>query len=140
MNNEYMKYAVMLANKAYKSQNVPVGAVIVKDNKIISCGYNKKNSKNISLLHAEIIAIYKACKKFNRWILDDCDIYVTMKPCNMCYYALAETRIRNVYYIMNSEYEKNLEKNGNYINFHKCNDEFDYNLIVNNFFKNLRNK
>ncbi len=140
MVNKYMDCAIKEAIKATEINNVPVGAVIVRDGKIVSKGYNKKNSDNISLLHAELIAIYKACKKLNKWILDDCDMYVTMKPCKMCYYALAETRIRNVYYIMNSNYYYNLEKNGNKINFIECDDNYGYYSIVNNFFQEIRNK
>ena len=140
MVNKYMDCAIKEAIKAKEINNVPVGAVIVRDGKIVSKGYNKKNSDNISLLHAELIAIYKACKKLNKWILDDCDMYVTMKPCKMCYYALAETRIRNVYYIMNSNYYYNLEKNGNKIKFIECDDNYGYYSIVNNFFQEIRNK
>lgn len=140
MDNEYMKLAIKESIKAMKSGNVPVGAVIVKNNKVVSKGYNLKNSKSISLLHAEMISIYRACRKLNKWILDDCELYVTMKPCKMCYYAIAESRIKKVYYLMNSNYYEQLEKNGNSIDMIKIEDSYNYSKIVNKFFSDLRGK
>lgn len=140
MDNKYMNLAIKESIKAMKTGNVPVGAVIVRDGKVISRGYNLKNSKSISLLHAEIVSIYKACKKLNKWILDDCELYVTMKPCKMCYYAIAESRIRKVYYLMDSNYYEQLEKNGNSIDMVKLEDSYNYFDIVNKFFSDLRGK
>ena len=99
MENEqyFMNYAILEAKKAYKKMEVPVGAIIVKDNKIISRGYNQKESKNNSLKHAEVIAIEKACKKLNSWRLLDCEMYVTLEPCSMCAGALIQSRIKKVY-------------------------------------------
>ena len=94
----YMEEAYKQALKAIKLDEVPVGAVIVKDGKIIARGYNKKEITNNPLGHAEIIAINKACKKLNTWRLLDCDLYVTLEPCLMCVGAITHSRIRNVYY------------------------------------------
>ena len=89
----YFNLAIKEAKKALKSNNVPIGCVIVYKNKIIAKAYNKKNSKKISLYHAEILAIIKACKYLNTFILDNCTMYVTLKPCEMCMNAIAESRI-----------------------------------------------
>lgn len=87
-----------LAKKACLKNEIPVGCVIVKNNKIIACGYNNKESKNDSTMHAEMIAIRKACLKLKSWRLDDCIMYVTLKPCLMCMGAIVESRIKKVYY------------------------------------------
>lgn len=93
----FMKEALKEAKKAYKKLEVPVGVVIVKDNKIIARGYNQKEMKNNPIKHAEIIAIEKACKKLNNWRLNDCEMYVTLEPCPMCAGAIINSRIKKVY-------------------------------------------
>lgn len=98
MDEYYMKLALALANKAFKINEIPVGAVVVKDNKVIGCGYNKKEKLNNPLKHAEMIAIEKACKKNGDWRLNDCTLYITLAPCQMCMGAIAETRIKRVVY------------------------------------------
>ncbi len=135
-----MNLAIKEAIIAAKKGNVPVGAVIVRNGKIVAKGHNLKNKCFISLLHAEVVAIYKACKRLNKWILDDCELYVTLKPCKMCYYAIAESRIKKVYYLMESNYNEQLEKNGKNIEFVLLNDNYNYSNIVNKFFSGLRNK
>jgi tRNA(adenine34) deaminase len=92
-----MKEALKEAKKAYDIEEIPVGAVIVKDGKIISRAHNVKETKNIATGHAELLAIEKACKKLNSWRLIDCDMYVTLEPCPMCTGALINSRIRRVY-------------------------------------------
>jgi len=97
-NKEYfMKEALKEAKKAYEKLEVPVGVVIVKDNKIIARAYNQKEEKNSPIKHAEITAIEKACKKLNNWRLNDCDMYVTLEPCPMCAGAIVNSRIRKIY-------------------------------------------
>ena len=97
-NKEYfMKEALKEAKKAYKKKEVPVGVVIVKDDKIIARAYNQKEMKNSPIKHAEIIAIEKACKKLNNWRLNDCEMYVTLEPCPMCTGAIVNSRIKKVY-------------------------------------------
>lgn len=98
MNEYYMNAAIKQANKALKKGEVPVGAVIVKDKKIIAKAYNKKETKQDLTMHAEIIAISKACKKIKNWRLDDCVIYVTMEPCMMCCGAIEQSRIKKIIY------------------------------------------
>lgn len=94
--NKYMKLALKEAKKAYFKNEVPVGAIIVKDNKVISKAHNLRETKNSSLAHAEIIAIQKACKKLNSWRLDNCIMYVTLEPCMMCSGAIVQSRIKHV--------------------------------------------
>ena len=93
-----MKLAYEQALKAYEIGDIPVGAVIVKDGKILSKAYNKRNLFKISTYHAEILAIEKAARKIGDWRLDGCDIYVTLEPCEMCLGAIKESRIKNIYY------------------------------------------
>lgn len=95
---EYMQEALKLAKFSYNENEIPVGAVIVKDNKIISYGRNKREQKNNALYHAEIEAINNACKHLNSWRLNDCDIYVTLEPCIMCTGAIINSRIRKIYF------------------------------------------
>ena len=93
----YMKEALKEAKKAYKKLEVPVGAIIVKDDKIIARGYNKKESSNNCIMHAEIDAIKKASKALDNWRLNDCEMYVTLEPCAMCAGAIVSSRIKKVY-------------------------------------------
>ena len=90
MNEFYMNIAIKEAKKAYKYEEVPVGAVIVKNNKIVSKAFNKKEKTKNVIKHAEIIAISKACKKLKNWRLDECELYVTMEPCMMCSGAIEQ--------------------------------------------------
>ena len=103
--DKYMIEAIKQAKIAQNKGNIPVGAVIVMNNKIISKAYNKKNSKKVSIYHAEILAIIKACKKLKSWRLNECDLYMTLEPCNMCLSAIGESRIKNVYYLLKSNYK-----------------------------------
>jgi tRNA(adenine34) deaminase len=93
-----MQVALAEAKKSYKKDDVQVGAVIVKDNKIIAKAHNKKESLQIATKHAEIIAIEKACKKLKTWYLNDCTLYVTLEPCLMCAGAIIQARISNLVY------------------------------------------
>ena len=96
--NKFMKEAIKQAKIALQKEEVPIGAVVVKDGKIISRGYNKREASKNALMHAEIVAIDKACKKLGDWRLDDCEIYVTLEPCPMCAGAIANARIKTVFY------------------------------------------
>ena len=92
-----MYIALKEAQKAYDKKEVPVGAVVVKDGKVIAKAHNLKESKKDTTYHAEICAIKKASKKLNSWRLSDCEIYVTLEPCSMCAGALIQSRIKKVY-------------------------------------------
>lgn len=98
-----MNIALKEAIKAYKKGDVPIGAVIVKNGKIISKAYNKKEKNKNAIKHAEIIAIEKACKKLKTWHLETCEIYITMEPCMMCAGAILQSRIKKIYYSIKNE-------------------------------------
>lgn len=97
LKKHFMKEALKEAQKAYKKLEVPVGAIIVKDNKIIARAHNLKEIKQSTIKHAEIMAIEKASKKLNNWRLNDCEMYVTLEPCPMCAGAIINSRIKKVY-------------------------------------------
>ncbi len=98
-----MKAALKCAQKAYEIGEVPIGAVVVKDGKIISRGYNKRSKKQLATAHAEVEAIDKACKKLGSWRIPECDIYVTLEPCPMCLGTMLNARIKSLYF---GAYEK----------------------------------
>ena len=95
--NKFMKLALKEADKAFAKEEIPVGAIIVKDGKVIARAYNSKETSKNACGHAEILAIQKACKKLNSWRLLDCEMYVTLEPCPMCAGALINSRIAKVY-------------------------------------------
>jgi len=95
---DFMNQAIILAKKAFSHDDVPIGAVIVRDGKIIARGENMVQLKRNPTLHAEIVAITKACKKLGQKFLDDCDIYVSLEPCAMCATAISFARIRHIYF------------------------------------------
>ena len=97
MHEKYMRLALKEAQKAYDKKEIPVGAVIVKDDKVIAKAHNLKELKNDTTKHAEILAIQKASKKLGCWRLEDCEMYVTLEPCSMCAGALIQSRIKKVY-------------------------------------------
>ena len=93
---KFMKEALKEAQKSYKKEEIPVGAIIVKDGKIIARGHNLKETKTDPTKHAEIIAIQKACKKLQTWRLTGCTMYVTLEPCSMCAGSLIQSRLDKV--------------------------------------------
>ena len=95
---KFMKKALSLAKKANDIDEVPVGAVIVKDGRVVASAFNQKETRNIATAHAEILAINKACKKQGDFRLIGCDLYVSLEPCVMCTGAILSARIENVYF------------------------------------------
>ncbi len=93
---KYMKAAIREAKKAYKLDEVPIGCVIVQNDKIIARGYNRRNTDKNTLAHAEVAAIKKASKKTGDWRLEDCTMYVTLEPCQMCAGAIVQSRLGKV--------------------------------------------
>ena len=93
----FMKQAIKEAQKAYRKLEVPVGAVIVKEGKIIARAHNQKETKTDTTKHAEILAIQKASKKLEAWRLLDCEMYVTLEPCSMCAGAIINSRIKKIF-------------------------------------------
>ena len=98
------------ANKAFKKDEIPVGAVVVKDNRIISSAHNNKQRPKDVTGHAEIIAIKKAAKKLKDWRLEGCKLYVTLEPCNMCKEVIRQSRINEVYYLTSSNFNSEINK------------------------------
>lgn len=133
----FMKIAYKEALKAYDKNEIPVGVVIVKDNKILSKGHNLRDSKNIVTKHAEIIAIEKANKKINNWRLNNCILYSTLEPCDMCIGVIKETKIKKVIYAT-----KNKNISHNHLSF-QINDQLlskKCEKLIKNKFIELRNK
>jgi len=143
--SKFMQLALNEAKKAYSKKEVPVGAVIVKDDVVISKAHNLREHKNTSLAHAEILAIEKACKKLKSWRLDDCTMYVTLEPCLMCAGAITQSRIKKV--VIGALDEKNgvVESIANVFDI-KTTTKVEYELenneecskILSDFFKELR--
>ncbi len=143
MDEKYMNEAIKEAKKALKLGEMPIGAVIVYENKIIARGYNKKELSNDPTMHAEMIVIRKASKKLSDWRLNKCSLYVTMEPCAMCMGAIVESRIENLFYgVENKKYhfinenitkfEKLVVKNGIL--------QADVNQLMKDFFSLIRNR
>lgn len=148
MKEMFMREALNQAKKALKKDEVPVGAVIVKDGKIISKAFNTRNRSKDATNHAEIIAIKKACKKVKDFRLIDAEMYVTLEPCLMCLGAILNSRIKTIYFgakinkenaLTNEEIISRAELN------HKSEIiggvlEEECSTIVSNYFKSKRNK
>lgn len=98
MVDKFMKAALKCAQKALEEGEVPIGAVVVCDGKIISRGHNRRTKKQIATAHAEVEAIEKACKKLKSWRIPECEIYVTLEPCPMCMGAMLNARIKKLYF------------------------------------------
>lgn len=98
-----MKQAFVAAQRAFNHDDVPIGAVIVRDGKIIARGENQVQLRKTPTLHAEVVAINRACKKLGSKFLDNCDIYVTLEPCAMCATAISLARIRSIYFAATDE-------------------------------------
>lgn len=148
MNTEFMKEALRLAQISYNEGEVPVGAVIVKDNEIIATGRNRREQSKNALSHAEIEAINNACNKLGGWRLWECDIYVTLEPCHMCSGAIVNARIPNVYF---GAYDKNFGCCGSTLNILELQNSFrphfeggiledECSNLITDFFKKLRQK
>lgn len=131
----YDEILMKLNKKAIKKGEVPVSCIIVYKNKIIAKAYNKRITKNDPIAHAEIIAIRKAAKKLKTWNLNDCELYVTLKPCKMCSEIIKESRIKIVYYILNSE--KEINNKIEYIEY-KTPKYIDFKEQIKKFFKDKR--
>jgi len=98
MDKIFMMLALRQAKIASKADEVPVGAVIVKNNEVIAKAHNLKEKKNCANFHAEMVAIERAAKKLNNWYLEDCELYVTLEPCVMCAGAIVNSRLKSVYF------------------------------------------
>lgn len=138
----YLNKTIKLAKKAAKKGDFPVGALIVKDNKIIATAYNKKEKSNIATKHAEIIAIEKACKKLKTWHLENCTLYTSLEPCIMCAGAIIQSRISNLIYCANNQNFGAIESNYEVLKHSKISvkriENEEYLQLIKNFFKPKR--
>ena len=143
-----MQRALRCARSAAEKSEVPVGAVIVKDGKVIATGRNKREEKQNALLHAETVAIDRACRKLDSWRLEDCEIYVTLEPCPMCAGAIINARIKKVYF---GAYDKKMGALGSVTDLSALNFNHLFSAeggimqeqcsaLLTDFFKHLRNK
>ena len=146
---DFMLEAIDMAHKAYKHNEVPIGAVIVKDNKIIAKAYNNREHTQQAINHAEILAIRKACRKLKSWRLNDCIMYVTLEPCPMCAGAILNSRIKKVYIAckddnygaVDSKYSILSDTNLNHrTEFEFGSHEQESKALLQKFFTNLRNR
>lgn len=140
MEEKYINELINLSKKSLKKSEVPIAALIIDEKgKIISKAYNTRNIKQQTINHAEILAITKANKKLKSWRLNNCTLYVTIEPCDMCKSVIKESRIQNVYYLLPRLPEKNQY---NKTIFNKLKDmsekEGKYQEIINKFWKNKR--
>ena len=149
MKEKYMRVALNEAKKAYEKEEVPIGVIIVKDNKIVARAHNIKESTNNPCGHAEILAIQKACKKLNDWRLEDCEMYVTLEPCMMCAGAIIQSRIKKIYIgaldTKTGAVVSKLKGFDDFIFNHKVEYEIgilsdECSQILKDFFKELRNR
>ncbi len=146
MKEEFMKEALIEAMKAYKKKEVPVGCVIVLNDKIISRAHNLRERKQNAIYHAEVLAINKACKKLKSWRLDECDMYVTLEPCAMCSGAILQSKIKKIYF---GAYDFKTGMCGSKFNLFSLRYNYDpfveggileneCSILIKNFFKELR--
>lgn len=136
---KYFEIAYKEALKTYKKGEVPVGAVIVKNNKIIAKAHNNRQKKHSVIGHAEILCIKKAEKCLKDWRLNGCDLYVTLEPCEMCKIIIKESRINNVFYLEKQDFQQKKGKNTTFFQTNVCeNKKIMYKKLLQNFFNNLR--
>lgn len=126
MKEKYIDIALKEAKKAYRNDEVPVGAIIIKDGEIIAKAHNKKINTNNIFAHAEMLAIEKASKKIGDWRLNDCVMYVTLEPCPMCASAIQQSRIKQIYIGTTS----NIKSNKNVMMSIFDNDEYYHKVNV----------
>ena len=137
MKKEYYDILYKLALKAYKKNEMPVSAILVKNNKIIAKAYNRKNISNNPLYHAEILCLQKGYKKLKRWNLNDCSLYVSLEPCDMCKMLIEESRIDQVYFLLNKGKNNNKYTKTKYEQMYVKEGE-KFKKIIDKFFENLR--
>jgi len=140
MEDKYFNLLMSLAVKATKKNEVPVSAIIVKDNKVIASAYNRRNKSKYILDHAEMLVIKKASRKLKDWRLNSCDLYVTLKPCSICENAIKQSRIKNVYYLLDKPEEKKEYYKTNIAKANIRMQQEEYSKILKGFFAKKRDK
>ena len=150
MDKKYFDLVYKESLKAFNCDEIPIGAVIVKDDRVIASAFNRKESSNCCLDHAELIAIREASNILNNWRLNDCDIYISLDPCPMCASAIKQARFRNVYAALSNSDQNNSSiinsifnhnDNTNSCVMFETNLDCDrFKILLNDFFEKQRNK
>ena len=140
MNEKYFDILIKMSKKAAKKQEVPISALIVFNDNIIAKAYNKRNKSKYIGDHAEMLVIRKASRKLKDWHLSDCELYVTLKPCKMCESAINQSRIKNVYYLLDKPVNKKEFYKTVYAKTNISTQEREYSSILSGFFKKKRDK
>lgn len=134
----YFNICIKLAVKASKKGEVPIGAIVVYNKKIIAKAFNLREKRHDITAHAEVLALKKASKTLKRWNLSDCELYVTLKPCSMCASIIKQSRILNVYYLYDKQ---SIKKEYDKTNFYYKNDDSltkKYGKLLSSFFLDKR--
>lgn len=140
MEEQIFQELLRLAKKAASKHEVPISALIVKDHKIIAKAYNTREKTKCIYNHAEILALKKAAKKLKTWHLETCDLYVTLKPCSMCEAVIKQSRIKNVYYLLNKDRSKKEYYKTKFAKANISTTEIEYAQCLSEFFQNKRAK
>ena len=149
MKEKFMLAALKEANKARLKDEVPVGCVIVKDNRIIARGHNLKEKNKNAILHAEIVTLQKAYKKLDAWRLEECEMYITLEPCMMCTGAIVHSRIKKIYFGAKDPKAGTVVSIASLLDHDKLNHKVEYesgiledecSKILKDYFKGKRNK
>lgn len=136
--NKYIDICLDEAQISYQQSDVPIGAILVKNDEIIAKSHNTRELDNSILGHAEINVILEASKVLNRWNLSDCELYVTLKPCSMCMEVIKQSRIRKIYYLLDKpDYKKEFTKS-EFIKINESESEQMYQKMLADFFKDKR--
>ena len=139
INNEIViKKLIKLAKKAKKSGEIPVSALILKNKKIIATAYNKREKRKDITAHAEVLVIKKTAKKLKRWNLVDCELYVSLKPCQMCNEIIKQSRIKKVYYLLEKPSCKKEFDQTKYFCINDAHNSSSYQQLLSDFFRNIR--
>ncbi len=149
MKEKYMKSAIEQAKIAELNGDVPIGCVIVKEGKVVGRGYNTRHKNKQAIGHAEINAIIDANNNLGHWMLDDCEMYVTLEPCQMCCGAIIQARIKKVFYGASDEKAGCVSSHINMLDYSNFNHKVEYEgrilegeskELIKTFFKNLRKR
>ena len=127
-----IEFAIAEAKRAERRGEVPIGAVVVRNGKVIARAHNMREKKQNAIYHAEVLAIMRACKKRKNWRLDDCEMYVTIEPCPMCMGAITNARLKAVYYGAKSTTDLNWKTES------ECLDNEECSKIIKKFFASKR--
>ncbi len=138
LEEKILKKLFQCAQKAFKKDEVPIAAIVVHNNKIIACQYNKRESRNDITAHAEVLAIKQAARKLKKWNLSDCDLYVTLKPCSMCTEIIFQSRIKVVYYLTEKLNYKHEFSKTKFYKMDSFEEDQSYQQLLSSFFKNKR--